>query len=512
MKKILYSLLCSLFATSILVANNVQIDDANAAESEGMVNVEVFVSDEQNCIVIGAGQYNIGDNVVLTAIPAEGYEFLYWYENNPLGGKRIYDNPYSFIIEDNCSFEVGYRKIPSMINGVSYVFAYDEDEDMNYAIVAKNSEYTGDIVIPESVTYNDIEYKVISIEQQAFAGTTISSLTIESDETGVDWTIIEGCTDLKSLSAPANIISELSESLWYLGSTLREIHFTGGYYWDDYIYLGNNHVEVLDLSGLDNEEIVDYFFKEIEDCNWFNLKRLILPEGLKKIHDRQFADLWFLEEIVIPEAITEIPMGAFYNCHALKNVTFNSNLTIIGDYAFYNAHNLDILVIPEGVTEIGEAAFYGCTSLDDLVLPSTATKIGNNAFARCTKLAKIKSKAQTPPMLCSKTFYEVDRNIPVYVAQVAYNDYVADQYWNEFFNIMPIAEFDGEATNVDNFEESEVVIYSQNGVVYLEGIDEEYSIFDASGRLIYSGYDTQISLSKGIYIIKTTTEAYKIIF
>ena len=79
MKKILYSLLCSLFATSILVANNVQIDDANAAESEGMVNVEVFVSDEQNCIVIGAGQYNIGDNVVLTAIPAEGYEFLYWY-------------------------------------------------------------------------------------------------------------------------------------------------------------------------------------------------------------------------------------------------------------------------------------------------------------------------------------------------------------------------------------------------------------------------------------------------
>ena len=77
---------------------------------------------------------------------------------------------------------------------------------------------------------------------------------------------------------------------------------------------------------------------------------------------------------------------------------------------------------------------------------------------------------------------------------------------------MPIAEFDGEATNVDNFEESEVVIYSQNGVVYLEGIDEEYSIFDASGRLIYSGYDTQISLSKGIYIIKTTTEAYKIIF
>ncbi len=42
-------------------------------------------------------------------------------------------------------------------------------------------------------------------------------------------------------------------------------------------------------------------------------------------------------------------------------------------------------------------------------------------------------KALVPPTIHSKTFYEVNRKIPVYVPDEVVEDYKADPYWKEFF-------------------------------------------------------------------------------
>lgn len=46
------------------------------------------------------------------------------------------------------------------------------------------------------------------------------------------------------------------------------------------------------------------------------------------------------------------------------------------------------------------------------------------------------------------------------------------------------------------------VIDEHQLILYIEGVDEEYNIFDTSGRLIYSGCDPQISLPQGLYLVK----------
>jgi hypothetical protein len=44
-------------------------------------------------------------------------------------------------------------------------------------------------------------------------------------------------------------------------------------------------------------------------------------------------------------------------------------------------------------------------------------------------------KALVPPTIHSKTFYEVNRKIPVYVPDEVVEDYKADPYWKEFLII-----------------------------------------------------------------------------
>ena len=144
-------------------------------------------------------------------------------------------------------------------------------------------------------------------------------------------------------------------------------------------------------------------------------------------------------------------------------------------------------------------------------MPSTLKEVGNNAFALCSKVKSIKAKAHTPPTLWAKTFYDVDRNTPVYVAEVAYNDYVADQYWGEFFNIIATPEYNEDPTGVENTNETSVVIYTQGGMLYVEGVETDYNVFDASGRLIYTGRDAQLSLPRGVYMIHLSDEIKKIV-
>ena len=78
-------------------------------------------------------------------------------------------------------------------------------------------------------------------------------------------------------------------------------------------------------------------------------------------------------------------------------------------------------------------------------MPSSVQEVADNGFALCGKLQKMHVKALVPPTIHSKTFYEVNRKIPVYVPDEVVEDYKADPYWKEFLII-------GENTAVDNIQ------------------------------------------------------------
>ncbi len=251
---------------------------------------------------------------------------------------------------------------------------------------------------------------------------------------------IYGCYNLKTLIVPADFFAPEDEYdypdavehyLPYLPEKLEALTINSGnmshrFGWD-FINRNRKSLKHIDLGVTEN--IAEEAF-----TNFYNLESLVLPSQLETIPYMAVAECVKLKSISIPATVTTIEDRAFENCRMLSSVTFSKNgaLTRIGNWAFYNNHELTNLVIPEGVTEVGHAAFYGCTYLKEMTLPSTVQDIADNGFALCAKLQKIHVEATTPPTIQAKTFFDVNRQIPVYVPDNAVEAYKADPYWQEF--------------------------------------------------------------------------------
>ncbi|MBO5619287.1 MAG: leucine-rich repeat domain-containing protein [Paludibacteraceae bacterium] len=297
------------------------------------------------------------------------------------------------------------------------------------------------VTIPNSVT---------SIENETFRNCTgLTSIEIPNSVTSIGREAFQNCSGLTAVAAPAILFND-AFSIFYLKdsempSQIKQLTINGGELTEegfDRIHASYRKLEAIDLSAIENIEISDEAFK---GC--YNLKSLVLPAGLTQIGYMATAECVNLESIAIPASVEEIGDRAFEDCRSLQSITFGganpapgrfnapaaaSQLKRIGNWAFYNAHELQHLTIPEGVTEIGDGAFYGCTYLEDLVLPSSVRAIGDNCFALCAKLTKITCNAINPPAIQAKTFYDVKRQIPVYVPADAVSAYENDPYWKEF--------------------------------------------------------------------------------
>ena len=71
-----------------------------------------------------------------------------------------------------------------------------------------SNEYSGDIVISESVTYNGVVYSVTSIGNSAFQDCNgLTSLTIPNSVTSIGDAAISWCSGLTSITIPNSVTS-----------------------------------------------------------------------------------------------------------------------------------------------------------------------------------------------------------------------------------------------------------------------------------------------------------------
>ena len=71
---------------------------------------------------------------------------------------------------------------------------YNLDSNTKTASVAKNSSASGDIVIPEKVSYGNVEYTVTSLGDKSFyCCWDLKSIRIPNTVTSIGWWALYGC-------------------------------------------------------------------------------------------------------------------------------------------------------------------------------------------------------------------------------------------------------------------------------------------------------------------------------
>ena len=386
-----------------------------------------------------------------------------------------------------------------VIDNIRYADTYlvgAVDKSLSTYTIKEGTRFIGDEAFSgcTGLTSIEIPNSVISIERAAFKGcSNWISLAISCNVSNCDWRIA-GSTLLEHVAAPAWFF-EVEEAEWAsCPKYLKTVTVNAGELNDNVLdVIGRSYktLKSLDLSSVSNTELADEAVK-----GFYNITELKLPKNAERIGYMAVAECVKLQEINIPASVKEIEDRAFENCRSIKSITFgdkqpaampsrnntraasNSELQRIGNWAFYNCHELQNLEIPEGVTEIGDGAFYGCTYLEDLSLPASVQSIGDNTFALCAKMKKIIVNAVTPPSIQAKTFFDVKRQIPVYVPDDCVEAYKNDAYWKEF-NIqgrsnMPTAIDQIESSSLQGGDRGRLVLRNAQ-ILILRG-DKTYTL------------------------------------
>ena len=254
--------------------------------------------------------------------------------------------------------------------------------------------YVGNIIIPESTTYNGTTYSVTSIGKNAFHGCSgLTSVVVDKNNGTYDSrdncnAIIETSTNklivgCKNTTIPNSVTSIGDYAFSYCSgltsvtipnsvTSINEYAFSGCY--------GLTSVTIPNSVT----SIGEYAFS---GCS--GLTSVTIPNSVTYIGGYTFSRCSGLTSVTIPNSITYIGNGIFFNCSGLTSVTIPNSVTSIGESAFDYCSGLTSVTIPNSVTSIGEAAFFGCSGLTSVTIPNSVTSIGEAAFFGCSGLTSV---------------------------------------------------------------------------------------------------------------------------
>ena len=323
----------------------------------------------------------------------------------------------------------------SMPNGYIYDYVNDHTNDPeNYYYCYAYSDYTNNIFIPNTVTYNGVSYTVTAIDAYAFMNCRdIQSITIPTSVTSIGRGAFMNCHCLNVLTIP-NSITYLGQNLFveFTGSLIincSQLQYTHPYYYysDDYpvdIYY-NNHwpFENGGFYSINLGNNISYIQKNsFRNCP--NLTTAQISNSVNRIGEFSFYNCSNLTAIDINnDNLTLIENSAFASCPNLKVVNICNFTNWLGCYfgnkyssPFCNGADLYIsnnkisnLSLPLTTVSIPAYSFYGCKSLTSVSVPVFVSSIGNEAFSDCTEITDIAWYAKNCTSTGDMYTYNIER-------------------------------------------------------------------------------------------------------
>jgi len=211
--------------------------------------------------------------------------------------------------------------------------------------------YSGAVVIPESITYNEENYLVVGIGAEAFRfSQNITGIEYPGAIYYIGESAFEGCKNV--FLEPIQLFELDSVAYTSMPSTVRRV--------GDRAFAQSGLTSIYaNKSGSRDAIPTLYGYGAFEGCE--NLK-------LASIHSHSIPKECFmncvnLESITMAE-VSYIDMKAFSGCSSLKNISWGNDLEIISERAFENCTGMESLWLHCNLRFIKSYAFAGCKGLN----------------------------------------------------------------------------------------------------------------------------------------------------
>lgn len=387
----------------------------------------------------GVQTFTDGDNISLTATPADNYNFWGWIINSePVGAMGQNEITIQSLSEDVTIHAWFYTP---EIDGTMDFLTYSSD---NTTVTGVRPEYKTRITaINVPPTHNNVA--VTAIANNAFAGcTSLESLYIPASVTTVGSYAFSNCVALTNIDIPSTVVS-IGDNAFYGCTSLQQVELPE------------------QLTAV--EENLFY--------NCSSLNSVNIPANVTSIGNGAFYGCSSLYAIEIPASVTTVGMQAFMGANSLRSVTINNGVTAFGEdcfngctsiaqvayngefaqwfniefenaYAnpaartrdlFVNGTQVTKLIIPDGVNTVNKYAFYLNSHIDTIVIPASVTMIDSAAFYRLTNLKRIVIEGNPADVIAhADAFSNVNKD--QVVVEVPCNYVENTTQWNGFTRIV----------------------------------------------------------------------------
>lgn len=283
--------------------------------------------------------------------------------------------------------------------------------------------YVGDVIVPESVTYNSNVYKVTSIAKFAFNNcigltsvvipntvtsignfafsdcTNLTSFNIPNSVQNIGIQAFKGCTGLTSITIPTNVTT-IDQSIFLDCSSLTSV-----------VWNAKNCTEI-------NQGVHTPFYSVRNQIASF-----VFGNEVEHIPGALCKGMSNLKEIIIPKSVTSIGNYAFYECTGLTKVNYLGTVDEWAQIYFKNGetptfYSKDLYINGELLTDLKLSAesikgnaFYNCKSIKSIEIGVNVTSIGGLAFYGCDSLKSIVWNAKDCPDRILDIIDENSKNI-----------------------------------------------------------------------------------------------------
>lgn len=408
--------------------------------------------------------------------------------------------------------------------------------------------YSGDVVIPETVTYDGVTYTVTEIGSFAFRDCVdLTSVTFPTTMRYIKDRAFMGCTSLYDIHIPSTVTRIHARAFentgWYdLQPDGRPLYLDGwclGYKGEEPLVdltIDKQTLKVADAAFYENETLVSvtlpntvisigtHAFAFCPELRYFDF-----GPSIQVIEGNAFYSCTNLEDFTLPETVTKIGSWAFCGCRSLYHLNLPNSITTIGDYTFDECSNLAIvtlpdgltkiaeglfdqaglksITIPSGVTTIGDLAFFACDGLKKAVIPTTVTEIGNHAFV-CPNMDTVTCLGGIPASLYGTTItsFEVPENCCLIVPCGCAETYRNSRWGEVFTNIVEDCDGIDETT-----EAISVFPNPAHDRIHIVGLQAaEVQVYNAFGQLVKLGlHSNEVNmedLPQGTYFLNVFDE------